>query len=353
MGKKGFMTVGYGNMNVKEFINKIKSLRINCIVDVRTRPYSKYNLGFNKEELRDRLNDEGISYFWFGNKLGGRYDKIKYCNNQGIVDYEKVALCEKFIEGIKEFEKLIFKYNVCIMCSEKDPLKCHRFLLISRALKQYNIYHILSDGNLIKNADLERMMFSFHGNLNQLSLFDNEQESFEVRSYREQGFKTAYFSSKVKDLLSQGVTQDLPEKVKIYCIGCNEKTAEEFFSLLNEYKVKKIVDVRENNRDVNNVFAVYPDIVYYLKLHCIEYERITSLIPNLEIQAVKVDNVNKYLKKYGEYITQNNGLSSLLTDDLDGTCFLGTEADYKKCYRQVITRELKKLNSNISVKHLK
>ena len=141
MRKKGFMTIGYGNMGIRDFIERIKKFRVNCIIDIRTRPYSKYNISFNKEELRDRLADEGISYFWLGNKLGGRYDKIKLCDEQGVVDYEKIAATERFIEGIKEVEKMIPRYNICLMCSEGQPLKCHRFLLISRMLKEYNIHH--------------------------------------------------------------------------------------------------------------------------------------------------------------------------------------------------------------------
>ena len=355
MKKRGFMTVGYGNMDVRDFVGRIKSLRANCIVDVRTRPYSKYNMAFNKEELRDRLNEEGITYFWFGNKLGGKYDKIKYCDNQGRVDYEKVAESEKFIEGIKEFEQLIYKYNVCIMCSEKDPMKCHRFLLISRALKEYNIHHIMPDFTLVKNADLEKRLFDLYGDMRQVSLFDEENaESIEELAYRKHGLKTAYVSEKVKELLSSGVQEDLPEKIKIYCIGCENKTAEQFFTLLKDFKVKRIIDVRENNRTLKAPFAMHPDIVYYLKMHCISYERLSDLIPNSELKRAKVTkSISEFFNMYAAYVSGNNSLLGLMTDELDGTCFLGNEDDYKKCYRHVITKALRRHNKNIVVRHLR
>jgi len=350
MANKGFMTIGYGNMGIKEFIERIKKFRVNCIVDVRTRPYSKYNISFNKEELRDRLADEGISYFWFGNKIGGNYDKIKFCDEQGIVDYTKVSESEKFIEGIKEFENMIPRYNICVMCSKGNPLNCHRFLLISRKLKQYNIYHIMPNGSIVKNSELEQKLFSKYGRFNQLSLFEEENlESFEDKVYKEHSRKTAYTSQKVKDLLSQGITEDFPEKTKVFCIGTEGKTAEEFFGLLKDYKVRKIIDIRRK-RNSGRGFATYPDITYYLKLNNIEYERIDRLIPP---DYMGYGYEDRDVKRYAKFISDNKSILNLLSDDLEGVCFLGTAENYKYCYRDIIIKELKKQNKNITVRHLR
>ena len=350
MNKKGFITIGYGNMGIRDFIERIKSFRVNCIIDVRTRPYSKFNISFNKEELRDRLADEGISYFWFGNKLGGKYDKIKLCDEQGIVDYKKVAETEKFIEGIKELEKMISRYNICIMCSKSDPLKCHRFLLISRILKEYNIHHIMPDGTIIKNEVLEQKLFNMYGNYNQISFFvEDNEESYEERVYKEQTKKTAYESQKVKDLLSQGIKEDFPDKTKIFCIGTEGKNAEEFFGLLKEYKIRKVIDIR-NDRNSGAPFARYPDISYYLRLNYIEYERIERLVPP---EWMEYGYEQRDIKKYSLWINNNKSILELLSEDLEGVCFLGTSEDYKYCYRQIIVRELKKHNKNIIVRHLR
>lgn len=350
MANKGFMTIGYGNMGIKDFIERIKKFRVNCIVDVRTRPYSKYNISFNKEELRDRLADEGISYFWFGNKIGGNYDKIKFCDEQGVVDYEKVAESQKFIDGLKEFEKMIQRYNICIMCSKGEPLNCHRFLLISRKLRQYNICHIMPNGSIIKNSELEQKLFSKYGRFNQLSLFEEENlESFEDKAYKEHSKKTAYVSQKVKDLLSQGIKEDFPEKTRIFCIGTEGKNAEEFFGLLKESKVRKIIDIRRK-RNSGRGFATYPDIAYYLKLNNIEYERIERLIPP---DYMQYGYDQRSVKRYARFINDNKSIVGLLSDDLEGVCFLGTLEDYKCCYREIIIKELKKQNKNITVRHLK
>lgn len=350
MANKGFMTIGYGNMGVTDFIDRIKKFRVNCIVDVRTRPYSKFNISFNKEELRDRLADEGISYFWFGNKIGGNYDKIKFCDEQGIVDYEKLAESQKFINGINEFEKMIPRYNICIMCSKSDPLNCHRFLLISRILKKYNIHHIMPNGTAIKNSELEQKLFNMYGNFNQISLFEEENnESYEDKVYREHSRKTAYESQKVKDLLLQGITEDFPEKTKIFCIGTEGKNAEEFFGLLKDQKVRKVIDIRRK-RNEGAAFARYPDIVYFLKTSNIEYERIERLVPP---DWMEYGYEQRSVKRYTQFITNNKSILGLLTDDLEGVCFLGTAENYRDCYREIIVKELKKHNNNITVRHLK
>jgi len=350
MRKKGFMTIGYGNMNVNLFIERLLENRVNCIVDVRTRPYSLFNVSFNKEELRDRLADNKISYFWLGNKLGGKYDRISLCNEYGIVDYEKVAETEKFKDGINELLKLCNTRNVCLMCSEKEPMRCHRFLLISRYLKEYNIYHILPDGKLIKNADLETNLLSMYGSVDQISMFDDENsETLEQKAYRDYGFKTAYISEKVQELLESGITEDLPEKTKVFCIGTEGKDVEEFFGLLKDHKVRKVIDIRRE-RNNGKAFARYPDITYYLKLNGIEYERLDRLLPQ-EWMEYGYDQRN--VKRYAQFITENKSILNLLSEDLEGVCFLGTAQNYKYCYREIILKELKKNNKNITVRHLR
>lgn len=357
MYKQGFLTIGYGNNGLEKIVQKLKEHRVNCVVDVRTRPYSKYNLGFNKEELRARLNEENISYFWLGTKLGGRYDRISLCNEVGIVDYEKVAETERFKEGIAELLKLIKRYNVCVMCSEKDPLKCHRFLLISRQLKEYNIHHIMPDFSLISNAMLEEKMFRLNASASQLSLFSEDNgESFETKAYRQQSRKTAYVSQKVKDLLKNGITEDIPEKVKLFTIGSEGKTAEKFFTLLKEHKVKRLIDVREKASTKTPTFSTYPDIAYLCRINQIEYERKANLLPSYEDRLLfeeKMMSFAKFEREYIEMLETQGKILELMSEELDGTCFLGLEEDYKKTYRAVILKALRKNLKNVTVRHLR
>ena len=240
--------------------------------------------------------------------------------------------------------------NVCVMCSEKEPLRCHRFLLVSRILKDYNIYHIMPDGSLLKNSNLEDTLLNMYGSISQITFFDNEsEETLEEKAYREHGLKTAYMSQKVKDMIANGITEDMPDKVKIFCIGTGGKTAEEFFRLLKDNKVRRVIDIRPNRNSAKS-FANYPDIAYYFKLHCITYERIEGIVPShWNTYGYHKVRVELYVSR----IHENNNILTLISEDLDGTCFLGEADDYKLCYRQVLIKELKKKNKNITVRHLR
>ena len=354
MRKKGFLTIGYGNIKIWEFIRIIKEYRVNCIIDVRSRPYNKYRMEYNKDYLRDRLNEENIVYFWLGNKLGSRHDKIGLCDEQGRVDYEKVAGSEMFKEGIEKLEEYVNKYNVCIMCSEKDPMNCHRFLLISRALKEYNIFHIIPGSRAISNKKLEERLMNKYGDLKQISLFDDQAlDTLENIAYSKQGLKTAYVSNIVKELIAQGITEDIPEKTRMYCIGTEGKTSQRFFELLVDYNIKKVVDIR---RDIKTgvPFCIYPDIEYYLGLHGIAYYRCKELVPTKEMMEYNKKSLTaNAIGKYADYITRNGGINKLLSDDLNGTCFLGSYDDYKMCHRSVILSQLKKKKENIVTRHLR
>lgn len=357
MYKNGFLTIGYGNNGLEQIVQKIKELRVNCIVDVRARPYSKFNISFNKEELRARLSEEKISYFWLGSKLGGRYDKISLCDNLGRVDYEKVANYERFKEGITELLNIMQRYNVCVLCSEKDPLKCHRFLLISHYLKEYNIYHIMPDFTLLSNHALEERLFKLNGDQRQLSMFsEDNEESFETKAYRTQSLKTAYVSEKVKEWLKCGITEDIPEKIKLYTIGIEGKNAEKFFSLLKEHKVKRLIDVREKTYARLPAFATYPDIAYFCRLNEIEYERKTGLLPIYEDRLLlkeKSISFAEFSRRYMAMLENGNKLLELMSEELSGTCFMGFEEDYKKTYRAIITKALRQNMNNIVVRHLR
>ena len=48
------------------------------------------------------------------------------------------------------------------MCSEADPLECHRFSLVSRFFYDngVDVQHILKDASLVSQADLEKEMIA-------------------------------------------------------------------------------------------------------------------------------------------------------------------------------------------------
>jgi uncharacterized protein (DUF488 family) len=191
---KGFLTIGYGKKDINLFIQTLLKYRVNCVVDVRSSPYSNYSPNYKKEALKNILESNNISYEWKGDCLGGRPDDLSAYDENGIVDYEKLVKTKLFMSGIKYLENLCLEKNIAIMCSEEDALKCHRFLAISRELakKKYRIVHITYERSHVIQAEMEdRLVKSCFGLATQLSLFGNMDQLI-ADSYSKQNKKYAY-----------------------------------------------------------------------------------------------------------------------------------------------------------------
>lgn len=149
-------SVGHSVKSMDDFIWLIENYNINVIVDVRSFPYSKIVPWFNREKLEASLKSRKILYGFMGDVLGGRWDE--YLSEGGIVDYTKVMEDERFVNGIKRILNGIKQgYIVCLMCSEADPRKCHRSMLIGRyLLSRYNVdvKHILDESNLLLQSQI-------------------------------------------------------------------------------------------------------------------------------------------------------------------------------------------------------
>lgn len=144
-------TIGHGSRTIEEFISLLKKYQVKYVLDVRSKPYSKYFTHFNKEELKSALNQECITYGFMGDTLGGRPSDVSCYNNEGKVDYEAVKTKSFFLEGINRLKKAYQDgYRLALMCSESRPCECHRSKLIGTSLTENNIYlnHIDEKGNL-------------------------------------------------------------------------------------------------------------------------------------------------------------------------------------------------------------
>ena len=171
-------TVGHSVYQIQEFIALLKRHHINCIVDVRSAPYSKFASQFNREMLTIELKKEGILYLYMGDLLGARYESSDLLFEDGKVDFEKVRATDNFKKGIQRVIDGINKgYTISLMCSEKEPFDCHRFVLVSKSLqdKGLDICHITSD-ELIENLVLEERLFKKY-KINKHDLFHTEQEN--------------------------------------------------------------------------------------------------------------------------------------------------------------------------------
>lgn len=156
-------TIGHSDHTIEHFVSTLKKQNINCLVDIRSSPYSQHTPQFNRESLILELKNENILYVYMGNTLGGRYTNPELLFPDGKVNYDEVKQTKNFIKGIEKVIEGIKKgYKIALMCSEKEPFDCHRFILVACELEKRGIIvkHILGNGNTILNSELEKKLLS-------------------------------------------------------------------------------------------------------------------------------------------------------------------------------------------------
>ncbi len=152
-------TIGHSRHDIDYFINLLKKHKINCLIDVRSSPYSRIAPQFNKETLAGSLKVNNIIYLHFEKEFGARKTDTSLIDLENKVDYSRVRETEEFKEGVKRvFEGLEKGYNIALMCSEANPFDCHRFVMIAYHFVRegVKVNHILKNGNTIDNNELEK-----------------------------------------------------------------------------------------------------------------------------------------------------------------------------------------------------
>ncbi len=185
-------TIGHSNLTYEEFIKLLKKYAINVIIDVRSQPFSRRFPQFNKHELDNLLEKSGICYSYRGDKLGGRPKNPSFYEKQRV-SYERLGRDKEFNEAIDDLIKLASSKIIALMCSEKDPMDCHRALLIGRILKNKNVLvqHILANGKVESQDDLEKRMLGEESGQMLLVAPGNREEMLD-EAYRRQAEKVAF-----------------------------------------------------------------------------------------------------------------------------------------------------------------
>ena len=184
-------TVGHSIQSIERFVSLLHRHGINAIADVRSAPYSRHNPQFNREELRMTLMAEGIRYVFLGKELGARSDD-ECCYVDDKVRYPLLARTELFQAGILRVIEGAASYRIALMCAEKDPLDCHRTILVARELIDHGccVTHVLADGSLESHPDAMRRLVSRMG-LGGEDMFRSHAVSVE-EAYEKQGDRIAY-----------------------------------------------------------------------------------------------------------------------------------------------------------------
>lgn len=152
-------TIGHSNHSLTTFLALLSQHEIGAIADVRSMPYSRYVPHFNPAALKVSLESAGISYVYLGKELGARPDDPA-CYVDGRVSYERLARRPAFQTGLSRVQQGLTRFRLALMCTEKDPLDCHRMVLICRELRPTGdeLLHIRDDGQIETNDEAERRL---------------------------------------------------------------------------------------------------------------------------------------------------------------------------------------------------
>lgn len=184
-------TIGHSNHSTEQFIDLLKMHGVTALCDVRSSPYSRFTPRFNRESLKGELAGQRVIYLYLGAELGPR-SADPGCYEGGKVQYNRLAKTDLFQQGLGRLRKGMTTYRIALMCAEKDPLACHRMLLICRNLRGDDIVirHILEDGALEDNRDTEmRLMEQLK--IDPADLFASVADQI-LRAYDIQSEKVAY-----------------------------------------------------------------------------------------------------------------------------------------------------------------
>jgi uncharacterized protein (DUF488 family) len=143
-------TVGHSNHPAEKFIRLLQGHGIEILIDTRSHPFSRHAPQFNTRSLEAVLSKDGIGYLFLGGVLGGRPEGAEFYDAKGRVDYGLVGCSRPFLDGISRLEQEVSTRTVALLCSEEDPARCHRRLLVGRALEERGItlLHIRGDGSI-------------------------------------------------------------------------------------------------------------------------------------------------------------------------------------------------------------
>ena len=189
-------TIGHSNVTSERLLALLEQHGIRAVADVRSRPYSRFNPQFNREALAGALKASGREYFFLGQELGARSED-RTCYRDGRAQYALIAQTPLFKRGIEQLRAAMETFRVAILCAEKEPLSCHRSILIARCLHENGIpvRHILEDGSLEDHDALLVRLLALHG-IQENHLFHSRDELVAM-AYEKQAEQIEYSASQV------------------------------------------------------------------------------------------------------------------------------------------------------------
>lgn len=152
-------TIGHSTHDFSTFLGLLTRYEIEVVADVRSRPFSRFPW-FGRPALQEELKANGVRYVFLGTELGARRDE-RECYIGHRADYSLIAQTAAYQKGIERLRNGVSRHRIALMCSEREPLDCHRTILVCRHAKEFaDISHIRADGRLESHAEVEARLLS-------------------------------------------------------------------------------------------------------------------------------------------------------------------------------------------------
>lgn len=188
-------TIGHSNYPVERLIEMLRHYNINCVVDIRGTPYSKYNVQFNKKVIAQTLREAGFVYIYMGKEFAANRENKASYNKEGYSEFEKVIIEEEFLSGVERLKNGISKgYNIALLGAMQEPIRCHRSILVGRYLRDngFNVKHILDDYKLGLQENIEESLLNkYFNDRNQLTIDNLLGTNMSNKEMVEEGYRLA------------------------------------------------------------------------------------------------------------------------------------------------------------------
>ena len=273
--------------------------------------------------------------------------------------YERIAELPAFREGLARVIESVGRQRLALMCAEKEPLDCHRTILVCRHLRNQGIAirHILADGEAEDHAAAERRL---------LRLTKEERTLFEPDVTEEELLGRAVRKARPADRVPHvcrrrlAMTESaLPENkapITLFTIGFAGKSAEEFFAALRKAGVERLIDVRLNNVSQLAGFTKRRDLEYFLRIIAgIEYEH------NTELRRPATSSTPTRRRRWRGRNTSGGSSRSWTSArwptrpaprHFDHACLLCSEPQPDRCHRRLVAEYLQRQWPEVVIEHL-
>lgn len=151
------LTLGHSKHALERFLGLLRQHEVEVVVDARSQPVSRFSPHFARKALERALAAVSIEYLFMGDTLGGRPQPRECYDDDGKVDYDRIAAQPFYQRGIAQLLDGIARLRVCVLCAEEDPSRCHRRLLITRTLVDEHgveVRHIRGSGAIETEDEL-------------------------------------------------------------------------------------------------------------------------------------------------------------------------------------------------------